>query len=99
MRSGSGRGTSTASTRRSTPAGAACTRACWRRVWCGTAMQWLSRQIMDRALEPELMDDDEQALAYAKADFEEENQSFVDRFLEYYPDLQGVHVLDLGWGP
>jgi cyclopropane fatty-acyl-phospholipid synthase-like methyltransferase len=54
---------------------------------------------MNRALEPELMDDDEQALAYAKADFEEENQGFVDRFLEYYPDLQDVHMLDLGCGP
>ena len=54
---------------------------------------------MQRALEPELMDDPEQALAYARADFEEENQGFVDRFLAYYPDLQDGHVLDLGCGP
>ena len=54
---------------------------------------------MQRALEPELMDDPEQALAYAKADFEEENQGFVARFLECYPDLKDVHVLDLGCGP
>lgn len=54
---------------------------------------------MDRALEPELMDDDEQALAYAKADFEEENQGFVDRFLEYFPDVKSGHILDLGCGP
>ena len=54
---------------------------------------------MDRALEPELMDDPEQALVYARADFEEENQGFVDRFLEYYPDLKDGHVLDLGCGP
>ena len=54
---------------------------------------------MDRVLEPELMDDPEQALVYARADFEEENQGFVDRFLEYYPDLEDVHVLDLGCGP
>ncbi len=54
---------------------------------------------MDRALEPELMDDDEQALAYAKADFEEENQGFVDRFVVFYPELTSGHVLDLGCGP
>jgi cyclopropane fatty-acyl-phospholipid synthase-like methyltransferase len=54
---------------------------------------------MDRALEPELMDDPEQSLAYAKADFEEENQGFVDRFLECFPDIKAGHVLDLGCGP
>ena len=54
---------------------------------------------MRRVLEPELMDDPEQARAYAKADFEEENGGFVDRFLEYYPDLKEGHVLDLGCGP
>ena len=54
---------------------------------------------MRRALEPELMDDPEQALVYARADFEEENQGFVARFLESYPDLKDVHVLDLGCGP
>jgi cyclopropane fatty-acyl-phospholipid synthase-like methyltransferase len=54
---------------------------------------------MNRVLEPELMDDPEQALVYARADFEEENQGFVDRFLEYYPDLKAAHMLDLGCGP
>lgn len=54
---------------------------------------------MDRVLELELMDDDEQALAYAKADFEEENQGFVDRFVEFYPEFASGHVLDLGCGP
>jgi len=55
--------------------------------------------MMRRVLEPELMDDPEQARAYAKADFEDENQGFVDRFLAYYPELQDGHVLDLGCGP
>lgn len=55
--------------------------------------------MMPRVLEPELMDDPEQALAYAKADFEEENQGFVDRFREYFPDLTEGHILDLGCGP
>ncbi len=55
--------------------------------------------MMPRVLEPELMNDPEQALAYAKADFEEENQGFVNRFRTYYPDLTEGHVLDLGCGP
>jgi cyclopropane fatty-acyl-phospholipid synthase-like methyltransferase len=54
---------------------------------------------MERVLEPEIMDDPEQALAYARADFVEENQGFVDRFVEYYSDFTEGHVLDLGCGP
>ena len=54
---------------------------------------------MERKLEPELMDNEEQAVAYAKADFEKENQGFVNRFIEYYPDFTEGHVLDLGCGP
>ena len=45
------------------------------------------------------MDDPEQALVYAQADFEEENQGFVDRFREYFPDFSDGHALDLGCGP
>jgi cyclopropane fatty-acyl-phospholipid synthase-like methyltransferase len=57
---------------------------------------------MERVLEPELMDEPEQALAYAKADFEEENQGFVDRFCEYFPEFKAgrtCHIVDLGCGP
>ncbi len=54
---------------------------------------------MDRVLEPELMDDPEQAQAYAAADFAEENQGFVDRFREYFPDFSEGHLIDLGCGP
>ncbi|MCI1280176.1 MAG: class I SAM-dependent methyltransferase [Nitrospira sp.] len=54
---------------------------------------------MKRVLEPELMDDAAQARAYAKADFAEENQGFVDRFREYFPDWAGDHIVDLGCGP
>jgi len=57
---------------------------------------------MARVLEPELMDDPDQALAYARANFEEENQGFVARLLEFYPellDLKDAQVLDLGCGP
>jgi len=53
---------------------------------------------MERVLEPELMDDPAQALAYSRADFEEENQGFVDRFAEFYPEFKAGHVLDLGCG-
>ena len=54
---------------------------------------------MKRMLEPELMDDMAQARAYAQADFAAENQGFVDRFRDYFPDWTGGHVVDLGWGP
>lgn len=54
---------------------------------------------MERILEPEIMDGEEQVQVYAKADFAEENQGFVDQFLELYPDFQEGTVLDLGCGP
>ena len=54
---------------------------------------------MERKLEPELMDDPKQVEAYGKADFEEENQGFVKRFREYFPEFAQGMVLDLGCGP
>ena len=39
------------------------------------------------------------SVAYAAADFSQENQGFVDRFREYFPDFSEGHVLDLGCGP
>lgn len=55
---------------------------------------------MERVPEPELMLDDEQARAYAEADFEEAHQGFVRLFGETFPEVEvdGV-VLDLGCGP
>lgn len=46
------------------------------------------------------MDDPEQALAYANADFEEPHQSFIDAFRSIY-DAETIcgEVLDLGCGP
>jgi len=55
--------------------------------------------MMERVLEPEVMDDPEQVLAYAEADFEQENQGFVDQFFTLYPDLENPHIVDLGCGP
>ena len=54
---------------------------------------------MERVLEPELMDDPEQALAYAKADFAAENQAFVDLFRSRFPHFARGWILDLGCGP
>lgn len=55
--------------------------------------------MMRRVLEPELMDDPEQARIYAAADFSEENALFVDRFFACAGDLDRAHVIDLGCGP
>lgn len=54
---------------------------------------------MNRTLEPELMEDEAQCLAYAQADFEEENRGFVELFRQYYPEMAAGHVLDVGCGP
>jgi SAM-dependent methyltransferase len=54
---------------------------------------------MQRIPEPELMDEAEQAQAYAAADFEEPNQRFVAYFEQEFPQLRQGAVLDLGCGP
>src|SRR5262245_48169996 len=54
---------------------------------------------MKRTPEPELMDSDEQARAYAAADFSEAHQSYVRRFHETFPGRPATAtVLDLGCG-
>jgi SAM-dependent methyltransferase len=54
---------------------------------------------MDRVPEPEIMDDPHQALAYARADFADVNQRFVDDLLGRFPFLRAGRVVDLGCGP
>jgi ubiquinone/menaquinone biosynthesis C-methylase UbiE len=54
---------------------------------------------MIRVLEPELMDDPAQAAAYARADFADVNEGFVERFAATFPDVTRGRVLDLGCGP
>jgi len=54
---------------------------------------------MERQLEPELMDDPYQVQVYASADFAEENQGFVDRFLPTSSQIPAGHVVDIGCGP
>jgi len=53
---------------------------------------------MQRIPEPELMDDAEQARAYAGADFSEPHQSFVERFAQCFPRHRPRRVFDLGCG-
>ncbi len=55
---------------------------------------------MERIPEPELMAEDEQARAYALADFAEPHNRFIELFRESFPDetITG-RVLDLGCGP
>ena len=55
---------------------------------------------MERIPEPQLMDDFEQARAYAMADFDEPHSLFIALFQERFPDeaMEGV-ALDLGCGP
>jgi hypothetical protein len=51
---------------------------------------------MQRTLEPELMEDERQALAYASADFSTSNQWYVDHLLQDYPGhCEAQH--DIAW--
>jgi ubiquinone/menaquinone biosynthesis C-methylase UbiE len=52
---------------------------------------------MDRVLERELMDDERQSLAYARADFSSSNQMFVDGVAREFPGLR--RAVDIGCGP
>ncbi len=55
---------------------------------------------MQRIPEPELMDDEAQARAYAEADFDEPHSHFIELFQKTFPDLNiNGSVLDLGCGP
>ena len=53
---------------------------------------------MKRIPEPDLMDNAEQAHAYAAADFSEPHEAFVQHFKDLFPDFHEGDVLDLGSG-
>lgn len=53
--------------------------------------------MMIRQLEPEIMEDTEQARAYAEADFSVPNQRFADQLVEKFP-ARLQRVLDIGCG-
>ncbi len=54
---------------------------------------------MDRIPEPELMDEVEQARAYAAGDFSEPHQAFIEHFHQRFAGFSPKQVLDLGCGP
>jgi ubiquinone/menaquinone biosynthesis C-methylase UbiE len=54
--------------------------------------------MLPRTVEPELMNDEAQALAYANANFAAPHEAFVDRFIERFGDVDGI-ALDIGCGP
>ena len=55
---------------------------------------------MQRITEPELMNDEAQALAYAQANFDEPHDMFVQIFKDTFPQAKvSGHILDLGCGP
>lgn len=53
---------------------------------------------MDRVLEPEIMDGEAEAAAYARADFSDSNQAYVAEVMKSFPDRLR-NVVDLGCGP
>lgn len=53
---------------------------------------------MERIPENDLMDDAEQARAYAEADFSEAHDAFVSHFISRFPEFTKGEVLDLGCG-
>ena len=55
---------------------------------------------MQRITEPELMNDEAQALAYAQADFDEPHDMFIQAFKDTFPETEvSNYILDLGCGP
>jgi len=54
---------------------------------------------MERIPEPELMDEQEQAEAYAAADWSESHGKISGYFRERFPQFAGGRVIDLGCGP
>ncbi|MFB3090514.1 MAG: trans-aconitate 2-methyltransferase [Gammaproteobacteria bacterium] len=55
---------------------------------------------MQRITEPELMNDESQARAYAQANFDEPHNMFMQAFDEAFPEMDvSGHILDLGCGP
>ena len=54
---------------------------------------------MERVVEPELMVDDDQAVAYSEAGFAVSHQAAVARFAETFPEFRRGRILDLACGP
>src|SRR5215510_13802073 len=54
---------------------------------------------MERIPEPELMDEQEQAAAYAAADWTESHGKIPGYFRDHFPQFGKGRVIDLGCGP
>lgn len=54
---------------------------------------------MERVPEDELMNDPDNARAYAETDFSEPHEAFISNFKKRFPDFLQGEVLDLGCGP
>jgi ubiquinone/menaquinone biosynthesis C-methylase UbiE len=54
---------------------------------------------MERTPEPELMDEHEQAAAYAAADWSESHGKIPGYFRDRFPDFRKGKIIDLGCGP
>src|SRR6185369_2135900 len=54
---------------------------------------------MERTPEPELMDEQEQAGAYAAADWSESHGKIPGYFRDRFPDYRKGKIIDLGCGP
>jgi SAM-dependent methyltransferase len=60
----------------------------------------MDREMLERRPEPELMDDPEQARAYAQADFAQAHDEIIGHFSRVFPGHRlGGLALDLGCGP
>ena len=72
------------------------------RSWRGdqrSSARYIIVRLMERIAELEVMDDEEQARGYAKADFSEGHNRFVALFRDIFPDTSpGDVALDLGCG-
>jgi ubiquinone/menaquinone biosynthesis C-methylase UbiE len=68
-------------------------------MWSCTSCSPRDGAVMERITEPELLVDDDQALAYSEANFAESHQAAVTRFGEAFPDFTAGHMLDLACGP
>jgi len=59
---------------------------------------FLKEVVMKRIPEPEIMEDENQAIAYAQADFSDSNQLYVDLLKQEYGNRL-TYVIDIGCGP
>ena len=55
--------------------------------------------MLQRQVEPELMNATDQVEAYAAADFSQSDQALVDWMAEHFPAGLGERVIDFGCGP